>query len=37
MTITDLPSRMKESGVPRFEEVMEEFRERFSDKWLTAD
>lgn len=37
MNSTHLPTRMKESGVPRFEEVMEEFRKRFSDQWLAGD
>lgn len=34
---TDLPKRMKQAGVVRFEEVMEEFRARFNDQWLTSD
>lgn len=33
---TDLPKRMKEVGLVRVEEVMEEFRTRFSDRWLPS-
>lgn len=26
--------KMKEEGLPRFEDVLEEFRDRFNDAWL---
>lgn len=31
---TKFAKQMKEEGFTRFEEVMDEFRERFSDAWL---
>ena len=36
-TSRDLPRRMKQGGVPQFEAVMVEFRDRFNEEWLAAE
>lgn len=33
---TSFARQMREEGYTRFEEVIDEFRERFNDKWLRA-
>jgi len=33
---TEFARRMKEEGFTRFEEVVDEFRERFDDRWLQS-
>lgn len=32
----DFSKRLKEEGHTRFEDVMEEFRDKFNDKWLKS-
>ena len=29
-------SQMKAEGLPRFEDVLEEFKERFNDDWINS-
>ena len=33
---TDFASKMRSEGFTRFEEVIDEFRERFNDNWLNS-
>ena len=37
LAVSDLPRRMKQIGLTRFEECMEDFRRRFNEHWLWSD
>lgn len=32
----DFSKRLKQEDMPRFEDVLEEFRDKFNDKWLRS-